>query len=95
MSIVGIVTGLAFEARIVEDALRALPPEQRPFVSCRGLGRAAAQAAAHDLLARGVSALMSFGVAAGTSSAVQLVMVCAGSPASAVVGTSAMSGWRV
>lgn len=63
----GVVTGLADEAR----CLRVFPAAVRPVVRCLGPGPGAAAAAARDLLDRGCDALVSFGVAGGLDPAMQ------------------------
>ena len=57
----GVITGLAAEAEILE----AFPPERRPVVAVAGASAARAEAAALRLLAGGCEAILSFGVAGG------------------------------
>ena len=63
----GIVTGLQFEADIARRAVAAgdAPGRDGTMVLCGGPGPDQAGAAAGELLASGVSALLSFGVAGG------------------------------
>lgn len=66
----GIVTGLVFEA----DIIRATAVGQHtapPFVACAGPGTDRARHAAEDLIAQGVTHLLSFGIAAGLDVAVE------------------------
>lgn len=60
----GIVTGLVFEARIIEKA-RARAKRSAPLVVCSGPGGERAAMAAEQLLDRGVIGLISFGLCAG------------------------------
>ena len=57
----GVITGLAAEAEILE----AFPSERRPVVAVAGASGARAEAAAARLLAGGCEAILSFGVAGG------------------------------
>lgn len=54
---IGIVTGMAFEARLLREG--------RALIGCAGLRPRAAQHAAETLAAGGATALMSFGIAGG------------------------------
>ena len=58
---IGIITGLAAEAEILE----AFPLERRPIVAVAGASGARAETAALRLLAGGCEAILSFGVAGG------------------------------
>ena len=58
---IGVITGLAAEAEILE----AFPLERRPIVAVAGASGARAHAAALRLLAGGCEAILSFGVAGG------------------------------
>lgn len=60
----GIVTGLAFEAKIVETAC-AHAKRPAPRLACSGPGGERAAAAAERLVARGATGLLSFGLCAG------------------------------
>jgi adenosylhomocysteine nucleosidase len=64
----GIVTGMIFEADIVRDAALHLPSAERPVVSCHGFGRSAARRAAAQAVADGATGLLSFGIAGGLDS---------------------------
>ena len=57
----GVITGLAAEAKILE----AFPSERRPVVAVAGASGARAETAALRLLAEGCEAILSFGVAGG------------------------------
>ncbi len=60
----GVVTGLAFEAKVIEKAYaRAKRPA--PLLVCSGPGGARARAAAEKLLTQGATGLISFGICAG------------------------------
>ena len=64
----GIVTGLGYEAAIVEEAIRsatAPPGDDRVTATCHGPGQARARSAAEALVDIGANALLSFGVAGG------------------------------
>lgn len=65
MARLGIITGMQFEASVLNAAARGLSPETRPLVTCCGLGRGAARQAAEEAVAKGATALLSFGIAAG------------------------------
>ena len=60
----GVVTGLTFEARLIEKAF-ARDPRAAPALVCSGPGSERAQAAAAQLLAGGARVLVSFGLCAG------------------------------
>lgn len=65
----GVVTGLEFEADLVRRYARRGDVADRVWVAC-GLGRDQANAAAERLIADGARALLSFGIAGGVSPAV-------------------------
>lgn len=65
MARLGIITGMQFEAALLNAAARGLSTETRPLVTCCGLGRSAARQAAELAIAKGATALLSFGIAAG------------------------------
>ncbi len=65
MAKLGIITGMLFEAGVLNAAARTLPPEARPLITCCGLGRGAARQAAENAVAKGATALISFGISAG------------------------------
>ena len=65
MTTLGIVTGMAFEAEILNQVAARLPEIQRPLIACHGFGRSAARRAAAELAAQGADALLSFGIAGG------------------------------
>lgn len=63
---IGIVTGLAFEAALVEKISKQMNwADDAPDVLCAGMGDKGAAVAAKELADRGVSALVSFGLAGG------------------------------
>lgn len=65
MTILGVVTGLQFEAAL-------FPPEcSNLIVQCDGMGPERAERAAQVLLDRGAQALMSFGISGGLTSTVK------------------------
>lgn len=64
MQKIGIITGLAFEAKTIVRAARYAGVADR-VLCATGLGRDAARAAAERLIADGAGALLSFGIAAG------------------------------
>ena len=66
----GVVTGLAFEARLIEKAF-AREPRAAPTLACSGPGSERAQAAAANLLAGGARVLVSFGLCAGLDPALK------------------------
>lgn len=66
----GVVTGLAFEARLIEKAF-AREPRVAPALACSGPGSERAQAAAAKLLAGGARVLVSFGLCAGLDPALE------------------------
>ena len=70
MTQLGIVTGLVFEGALLTAALGKTNPNGI-LVGCAGLGREAACKAAQDLIARGATALMSFGIAGGLDPALE------------------------
>lgn len=61
MNRLGIITGLQSEAR----CLSQFPTDQRPTILCSGANAARARSAAHELIAGGCDALVSFGIAGG------------------------------
>ena len=61
MTQVGVITGLAVEAEILE----AIPAGSRPIVAITGASATRAKSAARKLLAEGCGAILSFGVAGG------------------------------
>jgi len=65
LRMLGIVTGMIFEADIVRDAGQHLPPGEQPLINCQGFGRSAARRAAAQLISEGATALLSFGIAGG------------------------------
>lgn len=65
MSRVGVITGLAREARILEGAARAAWRGEPPIVVATGANAGRARDAARTLLSRGAGALASFGFAGG------------------------------
>ncbi|MFQ5346248.1 MAG: hypothetical protein ACE5ED_00185 [Rhodothalassiaceae bacterium] len=65
MTRIGIVTGLAFEARALERAARRTSVADRVRIHCAGPGPARARAAAEHLLAQGTGLLLSAGLAGG------------------------------
>lgn len=62
--ILGVVTGLDFEAAVIRRSARDAGVADRVLVAC-GLGRERARAAAGKLIADGARALLSFGIAGG------------------------------
>lgn len=64
MDRIGVVTGLRFEARLLETAARRAGVFTS-FIVASGLGETAARAAAETLLRGGATALLSFGLAGG------------------------------
>lgn len=66
MAIVGVVTGLEFEADVVRRHARFAGVADRVLVAA-GVGRERARRLAEDLLADGATALLSFGIAGGLS----------------------------
>lgn len=64
MNRIGVVTGLKFEARLLETAARRADLAT-PFLVASGLGETAARDAAEVLLQNGATALLSFGLAGG------------------------------
>ncbi len=64
MAVVGIVTGLAFEADVVRNHARFAGVADRVLVAA-GFGRERARRSAEELLAQGATALLSFGIAGG------------------------------
>lgn len=66
MAIVGVVTGLEFEADVVLRHARFAGVADHVLVKA-GLGRARARRAAEDLLSQGATALLSFGIAGGVA----------------------------
>ncbi|MCH8154604.1 MAG: hypothetical protein IH786_04960, partial [Proteobacteria bacterium] len=66
----GVVTGLAFEARLIEKAF-AREARAAPALACSGPGSERAQAAAAKLLAAGARVLVSFGLCAGLDPALE------------------------
>ncbi len=70
MTDVGVVTGLAFEARLIEKAF-AREARAAPAFVCSGPGSERAQAAAAKLLAAGTRVLVSFGLCAGLDPALK------------------------
>jgi len=65
MATLGIVTGMLFEAGVLNAAARALPAQDRPLIICCGIGQGAAHRAAEQAVSQGATALLSFGIAAG------------------------------
>ncbi len=65
MTKLGIVCGLAFEAAILESAVRKSAPTNAPLIVCSGPGPDRARAAALNLITQGAEALLSFGIAGG------------------------------
>ena len=66
MTQLGIVTGLAFEAAILNQQLKKFEPGQaRPKIWIAGADMARAGLGARDLIQNGATALMSFGIAGG------------------------------
>lgn len=65
MSRVGIVTGMVAEAGCLSRALNAIPPEAQPLLCCAAADAERAYAGACALVARGATALVSFGIAGG------------------------------
>ena len=64
MTRLGIVTGMAFEAAILDRQLKKSAPDaQIPDILIAGADAARARLAAHELIDHGATALMSFGVA--------------------------------
>lgn len=70
MTELGVVTGLAFEARLIEKAF-AREARAAPALACSGPGSERAQAAAAKLLAAGARVLVSFGLCAGLDPALE------------------------
>lgn len=64
LTIVGVVTGLEFEADVVRRHARFAGVADHVHVAA-GLGRERARRAAEDLVAQGATALLSFGIAGG------------------------------
>jgi adenosylhomocysteine nucleosidase len=64
LTVVGVVTGLAFEANIVRYHARFAGVADRVLVAA-GLGRERARRAAEELVGQGATALLSFGIAGG------------------------------
>ncbi len=64
LTIVGVVTGLEFEADVVRRHARFAGVADRVLVTA-GLGRERARRSAEGLLAQGATALLSFGIAGG------------------------------
>lgn len=69
MTILGVITGLEFEASVVRRAARDAGVADRVLVEC-GLGRDRACDAAKGLLRDGAKALLSFGIAGGLNPSV-------------------------
>lgn len=69
---IGIITGLAFEAKLVSKVSQELKwGAEAPEVRCIGMGGAGARAAADELAGGGVQGLVSFGVAGGLDPALK------------------------
>ena len=66
----GILTGLAFEADLVLKVSKHMD-EGAPVVRCIGMGGAGAVAAARELAGRGVTGVVSFGLAGGLDPALE------------------------
>lgn len=63
MARLGIVTGLASEAAVVQRAVRQLGLHDRVLVACAGPGADRAERTADEVIARGATVLLSFGLA--------------------------------
>jgi len=61
----GIVTGLKFEAAVLARALAVLPEARRPLVLCHGMGEERAGRAARALVDQGATTLVSAGISGG------------------------------
>ena len=70
----GILTGLAFEADLVLKVSKHMD-EGAPVVRCIGMGGAGAVAAARELAGRGVTGVVSFGLAGGLDPALEAGML--------------------
>jgi len=68
LTVLGVVTGLSFEAAVVARGARDAGVADRILVKA-GLGRAEARRAAEALIAEGATALLSFGIAGGLAPA--------------------------
>ncbi len=69
---IGIITGLAFETKLVSKLSHEMNWEaDAPEVRCIGMGGGGARAAAEELAALGVQGLVSFGVAGGLDPALK------------------------
>ncbi len=62
---VGIVVGMAFEAEDVQAAIARHPNVPKPLVHVTGAKRGRAEEGARALIAKGATALLSFGIAGG------------------------------
>ena len=87
MTVVGVVTGLLFEAAIVERNARESGVADRILVKA-GLGRLEARRAAEALIADGATMLLSFGIAGGLAPA---ALCGAAFTADSVVGDDALA----
>lgn len=62
---IGIITGIAQEARVLDPLLRTIGGDERPLLRCADMRLDRAASLAADLVAEGVAGLVSFGVAGG------------------------------
>jgi adenosylhomocysteine nucleosidase len=86
MSKLGIVCGLAFEAEVVDRAIRKLEPGPTVLITCSGPGPERAREAATRLVEQGVDMLLSFGIACGLDPSMRTGAVIV---ASSLVGDNA------
>ncbi len=96
MTELGVVTGLAAEARLIEKAF-AREARAAPALACSGPGAERAQAAAAKLLAGGARMLVSFGLCAGLDPALNagdlmLAEAVIGAPGRAIQTDAARRG---
>lgn len=97
MTRLGIVTGLAFEAALLEKAAASLQEYERPRIVCAGLGRERAERSAQELVAQGATALLSAGVAGGLDPALGPGTLILADSVVAAGGNAVATdtGWRV
>jgi adenosylhomocysteine nucleosidase len=68
---VGIVVGMAFEAKCLSAAVARHPELPTPLIEITGAKQGRAEEAARRLIAKGATALLSFGIAGGLDPALQ------------------------
>jgi adenosylhomocysteine nucleosidase len=71
VSTVGVVTGMAFEAKWLREALGRHPGLAEPGIEVAGASLARAEAAAKQLIGDGAWALLSFGIAGGLNASLK------------------------